>query len=407
METTTITSTADTLKRLEKFKFEISQKTGRETVTFNVEDIDIEKDKMYVNGEQLSETAVKKVLSHLRVKNNFLALSESMTLNDWGTVKEVLKKPTASQVVHGRKVPNGDDNVIDDIFMAAPKASGLIDPEMIFTEIIDAIVSTGKDISLKSTEYLDDKDEIVVTLIENDKVLDIFDDETEQWKIGKRIVWNGMSFAVFAYYERVSCGSGVTVPKYGFKSNISNNKFNLDKIKKVLEAEITLDVQDLDHHLMDSIMHLNSMNISVREFSRYRNLFHDKLHPEIIEKWFDEDKMNKAYSNIATEMPDLWKVTADSGENAFDFFKKIIYIASHSHEAKSKENIEEMIEKYKAEVKLNRAEEGEVAIETSVETEKISRLTPREKYDLEIKASEILFKKELDMETIAPKVKWK
>ena len=66
-----------------------------------------------------------------------------------------------------------------------------------------------------------------------------------------------------------------------------------------------------------------------------------------------------------------------------------------------------MIEKYKAEVKLNRAEEGEVAIETSVETEKISRLTPREKYDLEIKASEILFKKELDMETIAPKVKWK
>ena len=407
METTTITSTADTLKRLEKFKFEISQKTGRETVTFNVEDIDIEKDKMYVNGEQLSESAVKKVLSHLRVKNNFLALSESMTLNDWGTVKEVLKKPTASQVVHGRKVPNGDDNVIDDIFMAAPKASGLIDPEMIFTEIIDAIVSTGKDISLKSTEYLDDKDEIVVTLIENDKVLDIFDDETEQWKIGKRIVWNGMSFAVFAYYERVSCGSGVTVPKYGFKSNISNNKFNLDKIKKVLEAEITLDVQDLDHHLMDSIMHLNSMNISVREFSRYRNLFHDKLHPEIIEKWFDEDKMNKAYSNIATEMPDLWKVTADSGENAFDFFKKIIYIASHSHEAKSKENIEEMIEKYKAEVKLNHAEEGEVAIETSVETEKISRLTPREKYDLEIKASEILFKKELDMETIAPKVKWK
>ena len=108
METTTITSTADTLKRLEKFKFEISQKTGRETVTFNVEDIDIEKDKMYVNGEQLSETAVKKVLSHLRVKNNFLALSETMTLNDWGTVKEVLKKPTASQVVHGRKVPNGD-----------------------------------------------------------------------------------------------------------------------------------------------------------------------------------------------------------------------------------------------------------------------------------------------------------
>jgi hypothetical protein len=403
METTTITNTADTLKKLEKFKFEISQKTGRETVTFNVEDIDIEKDKMYVNGEQLSESAVKKVLSHLRVKNNFLALSETMTLNDWGTVKEVLKKPTASQVVHGRRVPNGDENVIDDIFMAAPKASGLIDPNMIFSEIIDAIVSTGKDISLKSTEYLEDKDEIVVTLIENDKVLDIFDDETELWKIGKRIVWNGMTFAIFAYYERVECQSGVTVPKYGFRSNISNNKFNMDKIRKVLESEITLDVQDLDAYLIDSIMHLNSMNISVREFSRYRNLFHEKLHPEIIEKWFDEDAMNKAYSCIATDMSDLWKITADSGENAFDFFKKLIYIASHSHEA-SKETVEEMIEKYKAEVKFEESL-GTLTVETS--TEKAAKLTPREKYDLEIKASEILFKKELDLETIAPKVKWK
>jgi hypothetical protein len=47
METATISSTAETLKKLEKFKFEISQKTGRETITFNIEDIDIEKDKMF------------------------------------------------------------------------------------------------------------------------------------------------------------------------------------------------------------------------------------------------------------------------------------------------------------------------------------------------------------------------
>jgi hypothetical protein len=400
METATISSTAETLKKLEKFKFEISQKTGRETITFNIEDIDIEKDKMFVNKEQLSENAVKKVLSHLRVKNNFLALSETMTLTDWATVKEVLKKPTASQIVHGRRVPNGDENVIDDIYMAAPKTSGLLDTNLIFSEIIDSIVSTGKDITLKSTEYLEDKDEIVVTLLENDKVLDIFGDETEKWKIGKRIIWNGMTFAVFAYYEREDCGSGVVVPKYGFKSNISNNKFNMDKIKKVLEAEITLEVQDLDAHLTDSIFHLNSLNISVREFSRYRNFFHEKLHPEILEKWFDESKMNKAYSCIATEMPELWKVTADAGENALDFFKKIIYIASHSEEANKEETVEEMIEQYKAE-KLGEEETP------SEKKEKLPRLTLRERHELEIKASEILFKKELDLETIAPKAKWK
>lgn len=404
MEVKTISSTADTLHKLEKFKNEISTKTGRETVSFNVSEIDIDKDKMYVNGDQLSETAIKKVLSHLRVKNNFLALSETMTLTDWSTVKEVLKKPTGTQIVHGRKVPNGDITVIDDIYMAAPKASDILDPDIIFFEIINAIVSTGKDISLKSTEYLDDKDEIVVTLIENDKVIDIFNDETELWKIGKRIVWNGMSFGIFAFYERVECGSGVTVPKYGFRSNIANNKFNLDKIRKVLESEITLEVQDLDFHLTDSCNHLNSMNISVREFVRYRNFFHEKLHSEIIEKWLDDDKMNKAYSCIAAEMPEIWKTTADAGENAFDFFKKIIYIASHSHEAKKEDSVEEMIEKYKADKSSEL--DGEVAVEVS-EKIKLDRLTPREKYDLEIKASEILFKKELDLETVAPTVKWK
>jgi hypothetical protein len=327
-----------------------------------------------------------------------------MTLTDWATVKEVLKKPTASQIVHGRRVPNGDENVIDDIYMAAPKASGLLDTHLIFSEIIDSIVSTGKDITLKSTEYLEDKDEIVVTLIENDKVLDIFGDEAEKWKIGKRIIWNGMTFSVFTYYEREACGSGVVAPKYGFKSNISNNKFNIDKIKKVLETEITLDVQDLDHHLTDSLFHLNSLNISVREFSRYRNFFHEKLHPEILDKWFDESKMNKAYSCIATEMPELWKVTADAGENAFDFFKKIIYIASHSQEA-AKESIEETIAAYKA--KINSDENDETDSVDHAETKRTELLSPRERHDLEIKASEILFKKELDLETIAPKAKWK
>ena len=402
MEVKTMTSTADTLHKLEKFKKEISTKTGRETISFNVSDIDIDKDKMYVNGDQLSENATKRVLSHLRVKNNFLALSETMTMTDWATVKEVLKKPTGSQIVHGRKVPNGDITVIDDIFMAAPKASDILDPDIIFLEIINAIVSTGKDISLKSTEYLDDKDEIVVTLIENDKVIDLFGDESEEWKIGKRIVWNGMSFSIYAFYERVECGSGVAVPKYGFRSNISNNKFNLDKIRKVLESEITLEVQDLDFHLTDSCNHLNSMNISVREFVRYRNNFNETLHPEILAKWFSESDMNKAYSCIATEMPELWKITADAGENAFDFFKKIIYIASHSHEAKGKESVEEMIDKYKSEVSFD-----DTLGTVTVETKQIPRLTPREKFDLEIKASEILFKKELDLETVAPKVKWK
>ena len=90
-------------------------------------------------------------------------------------------------------------------------------------------------------------------------------------------------------------------------------------------------------------------------------------------------------------MHNLWKITADSGENALDFFKKMIYIASHSHEARKKTDLEE----YKEEKGIE-----------SEENEQLPMLTEREIYDLEMKASELLLKKELDLETIAPKVKW-
>jgi hypothetical protein len=191
-----------------------------------------------------------------------------------------------------------------------------------------------------------------------------------------------MSFAIFAYYERQSCKSGVTVPKFGFRANISNNKFNIDKIKQALEKEITLNSQDIDTELIDSLNHLNRLNISVREFSKYRNLFNQTQHPEILSKIFDDTKINKTYGCIAIDQPGLWQVTADTGINSLEFFKTIINLASNPEIANDKD-------------KLENGEQESV------------KLTNREKYDLELRASDILFKKELDMETIAPKVTWK
>jgi hypothetical protein len=378
-----MTNTGETLEKLKEFKKEIESKSVSEYVTFNVEDIDIVKDRMYVNSVMISESGTKRVLSHLRVKNNFLALSETLTSTDWANVKDALKKPTAAQIVHGRNIATfvGDtiQTVIDDIHMAAPKSTGLLEFDTVINLITDSIVSTGKDMSLKSTAYLDDKDEMVVTLIENDQTLDIFSDEKEIWKIGKRIVWNAMNFSIFAFFERAD-GSGVTIPKYGFRSNVSNNKFNLEKIKQVLEKEVTLNSQEIDGNFIDSANHLKSKNISVREFSRYRSFFNQTQHPEIMEKWFSDSKMNKAYNCIATDMPGIWQATADSGINAFEFFKQVIYAAAFPEKATPE------------------PKEGE-------EVEEV-KLSSREKYDLEIKASEILLKKELDLEIIAPKGKW-
>ena len=57
-----------------------------------------------------------------------------------------------------------------------------------------------------------------------------------------------------------------------------------------------------------------------------------------------------------------WKSTADTGINTYDFFNMLTYLASHPNEFK---------------------------------------LTAEDQFDLQVKASNLLFKKELDLEDIA------
>lgn len=364
-----MTNTAETIHNLTEFRETVREKMlNREIVSFNVGEIEIEGEKMKLRGEELSPLAVKKVLSHLRVKNNFLGLSKEMNATDWNVVKEKLKMPSRDQLIHGRKIKEETLSYIDDVYLAAPKTGGLLEIDSIFNEVIDSIVGTGKDVGLKSAFFLEDKDEVSVTLLEHDTTIDVFGNGEDLWKTGKRIVWNGMNFSVAPFFERLVCTNGNTAPQFGFKANISNNKFNIEKIKKILEKEITLQSDSLETYLVDSVNHLKHYNVSVREFLRYKGLFNETDHGEIVKKWFDESKINRAYGCLVSDMPDLWKITADSGKNAYDFFNDLTYIASHPDEA---------------------------------------TLTNRERMDLQIKASDLLFKKELDMELVAPKPVWK
>ena len=360
-----MTNTAETVQQLTDFRKEVGKKMKtREIVTFNIQDIDIESEKMFLRGDVLTESAAKKILNRLRVKNSFLGLSKEMNLTDWNLVKDKLKKATGAQVVHGRKIQAG---TIDDIYMAAPKTTGAMEIDSIFYEVIDTIVGTGKDISLKSTLFLEDKDEVVLTLLEEDNTIDLFGTEDDSWKIGKRIVWNGLNFQIAPFFERLVCTNGNTAPQYGFRCNISNNKFNINRIKKELEKEIVLEGNSMTKYLVDAASHLKSSNISVREFLKFRNLFNEEDHGAIIKKWLDDSSINKAYGCIAIEQPELWRITADTGKNAYDFFNDLTYIAAHPDEAV---------------------------------------MTDRERVELQIKASDLLFRKELDLETIAPKVEW-
>jgi hypothetical protein len=359
-----VRETLDSLKAFRDDAQELME--GREIVSFNIAQIDIDNSRMSYGGMYLSENATKKVLSQLRVKNNFLSLSEEMGPTDWGIIKDKLKRVQADQVIHGRKIDNEGIFSIDDIYMAAPKASGVMEIDTVFNEISESIITTTKDLGIEHTTVLEDKDEIHVTLVEHDSPIDVFSNGSDVWKRGKRIVWNGICFSVLPVFMNGK-GSINIAPRHGFRSNISNNKFNLDKIKSVLEKEVTMVSDTLDSNLIDSVNHLKHYNISVREFATYKKFFNEALHSEILKKWFNDTKINKAYGCVAVEMPALWQVTADTGINAYDFFNDLTYIASHPEDAK---------------------------------------LTERERFELQIKATDLLFKRELDMELVAPKVKW-
>ena len=365
-----MTNTGETIQQLRSFRTDvIEQMQNREIASFSIKDIEIDNEQMSVGGDALSEEATKKVLSQLRVKNNFLSLSKEMNSTDWGIVKEKIKNVHGDQPVFGRKIKDVVTNkpIVSDIYMAAPKTAGLMEIDSIFNEVIDSIVSTGKDISIKNTLFLEDKDEIIVTLLEHDEPIDVFGNDTDVWKTGQQIVWNGLNFSVAPFFERLVCTNGNTAPQFGFKSNISNNKFNIEKIKKILEKEITYKSESIEKYLMDACEHMQHFNVSVKEFNYFREMFDEEKHPEILKKWFDDSKLNRAYGCIATEMPGLWQTTADSGKNAYDFFNDLTWIASHPDDAK---------------------------------------LSERERVDLQIKASNLLFKKKLDLELIAPKPVW-
>jgi len=365
-------NTTNTLATLEKFRAEVNAEMAkRQNITFTIGDIDITDNGIFYNGDPLTEDAVKKILSKFQVKAGFLEMGEKMTHADWELVKDKLKATSINQVIYGRQIQEGSDKgTIDEIYMAAPKTTGILEIDEIFGEVIDSIVSTGKDLSVKETLFLPDKDEILVTLIDNDNEIDIFGTGTDIWKAGKQIVWNRMMFQIQPFFERLSCSNGNTTKQFGFKSNVSNNKFNMNKIAKILEREITLESDNHEDMLIESVQHLSRNNISVAEFLKYRNMFDEEEHATILKKWFDDTPINRAYGAMISDQSKLWQTSADSGINAYDFFNDVTYVCSHPDDPD------------------------------------IENLSERQRLDIQISISDLLFKKDLDLQNIAPRIDW-
>ena len=121
--------------------------------------------------------------------------------------------------------------------------------------------------------------------------------------------------------------------------------------------------------LAQAVKHIQTNNISIQEFIEYRNFFknrnQDDIYDGVISKFFNMNPFYKAYGLNVEEKSRKWRATADSGINAYDFFNMLTWIASHPDKV-------------------------------SVDVE--------DRLDLQISASNLLFKPSLDLEDIATNV---
>jgi len=365
MEKTLTSQAAIDLQNFKESVIETLAENERNQMEFFVGDLKVEDSKLKLDDNFLSKEATKTVLSHLRVKNNFLDLQKKMSEEDWESVSQKLKSINASQAVFGRKM-NAESTIVD-LKLAHKKApNGGIQVPEVFDLVYDALISSSADDYSLSERYFDsEKGEISVTLKNLNTNIDVFDNEEDFWKTGKRIDWSNTGFSIAPFFERLVCTNGNVAKQYGFSTNISRSKYNVGKVKSILESQVSQASDLVTPMLLEATRHLNKHNVSVREFLQYRGLFNEEEHSNILEKYFDLSYLNKAYRCDIEDMPVIWKSTADTGKNAYDFFNDLTWIASHPKEIK---------------------------------------LPEQERRTLQIKASDLLFRETLDLELLAPKV---
>lgn len=346
--------------------------SDRSTSELTIRDLEIDAKGITHNGIPVKENALKKIFGMLRVKNNFSDFATKMTEEDWKTVSGKLKTTEGDVKMYGSiiKDSQGNQQIID----VLPHKDGKKNEDdasyrQYFDWITTSLEESEKEYSLKSLGF-DNKGNAELILLNQSESIDVFGNDTDLWKTGDRFAFNGLQFNYAPFFERLVCTNGNTANQFGFGANISKNTFNNKKIQSVIEKSIKFHSETMPATLEQAVNHLKSNNISIKEFYQFREFFSsrnvDGVYDRLLLDYFDDKPFYKGYGMDIASKSRKWKSTANSGINAYDYFNGLTYIASHPNEIK-------LIENHRAE--------------------------------LQIHASDLLFKKELDLEDIASGVK--
>ena len=335
---------------------------------FKLRDLDFEEG-LNLKGIPLKGQAAEKVLGTLRVKKNFTDMGAKMTPEDWSAVSYKLKQAEGDTKLYGAVTGDGDDREISwayDINENKKRSDDSVNYENYFNWLTESLSETEKEYALKDFHYNQKDDKFTLTLLENDIDLDVFGTGLDLWKTGHRFTFSGLYYNAAPFFERLVCSNGNVARQYGHGADVSKAKYNNFKIEQSIRKAIIDQNADIPIMLNDAVQHLQKNNVSLAEFYDYRNFFDSRnangIYDKILSQHFDEKPFFQAYGVNIDQKSRKWKSTANSGINGYDFFNHLTYLASHP-----------------ADIQMDR----------------------EDRLKLQINASNLLFKKELDLEDVA------
>lgn len=344
----------------------------RQISEFKIKDLDFENG-VSLRGVSLRGTALKGVLSMLRVRAGFVDFSQKMTPEDWSTVSKKLKAVEGDTAMYAKTITNEQGEVeIIDVFPQNRNKKHIDDAS--YTQyidwIVDALDTTETSYSLKNFDFNSTHESFGITLLNNDRQVDVFGTNEDVWKLGDRFVFNSLRFDYAPFFERLVCSNGNTATQFGFGANIAQAKFNNSKIQGTINNSIIHGMETMPDMLQNAVQHLKNNNISIQEFYTYRRFFEGRNENEqynsILAQYFNDQPFFQAYGLNIAEKSAKWKSTANSGINGYDFFNQLTYLASHPDKIK---------------------------------------VGHKDRLELQIQASNLLFKQNLDLEDVASSVK--
>ncbi len=351
----------------------IFEKLGDRTESrFNLSDISIDENKAYFKDMPMNDHAKAKALGMLKVKSNFSDFASKMPKEDWSDLEGTLKSIEGSKKVYA-SIANNDNGVPEIVDVFLHKDGKKRDDDASYNQYFDwvkeSLTKTEKTYSLKELSFNPDNKNVNLVLLNEDRKIDVFGTDIDLWKGGDSFSFSGLEFNYAPFFERLICSNGNKTKQYGFGADISKNTFNNTKIQGVIKKALEFGDENMPEMLAQAVKHIQTNNISIQEFIEYRNFFknrnQDDIYDGVISKFFNMNPFYKAYGLNVEEKSRKWRATADSGINAYDFFNMLTWIASHPDKV-------------------------------SVDIE--------DRLDLQISASNLLFKPSLDLEDIATNV---